>query len=200
MYMKYCPEKKEIVIGKEVNNLDHFVIDFVKILEKYSDYVIISGYVSILLGRTRATEDVDLFLKKIFIEEFEKLYTDLKDNNFWCLNGKGLEEIYSYLKDGLAIRFARKDQIAPNMEIKFPKGLAEETFDDFVIVKLPSFNLKISSLERQIAFKRYFLKAPKDMEDALHIEEIFKEKLDYSKINKVKELIENDGIHETRKN
>jgi hypothetical protein len=56
-------------------------------------------------------------------------------------------------------------------------------------VILPEGKLKISSLERHLAFKRYFLKSQKDLEDALHVEELFKDKIDYHKINKLKELL-----------
>ena len=57
--------------------------------------------------------------------------------------------------------------------------------------------LKISSLERQIAFKRYYLGSDKDEEDAEHIERIFEKKLDYRKINKLKEAIDNVKRDET---
>jgi len=190
--MKYDKNKREIQLDRKFNKLDKFVLDFVEILEKYTDYVIISGYVSILLGRARATEDIDVFIKRIPKEIFFQLYEALEKNDFWCLNAEDKEKIFSYLKEGLAVRFARKGKAVPNFEMKFPKNkIDEETFLDFIEVLLPSGKLKISSLERQIAFKKYYLKSEKDIEDALHIEELFKEKLDYSKINKLKELIEN---------
>ena len=50
---------KEIKLNKELNKLDKFVIDFCKLLDRY---VIVSGYVSILFGRSRSTEDVDLLI------------------------------------------------------------------------------------------------------------------------------------------
>ena len=53
-------------------------------------------------------------------------------------------------------------------------------------------NIKISSLERQIAFKRYYLKSDKDLEDAKHIEEVFKKDIDHKKINIFKDLIMKD--------
>ena len=57
---------KKIEFEKELSSLDQFVIAFTRILNKSGiKYVIISGYISILLGRTRATEDIDLFIKKI---------------------------------------------------------------------------------------------------------------------------------------
>ena len=77
------------------------------------------------------------------------------------------------------------------MEVKFPKNkIEEDMFNDVIKVILPKGELKISSLETQIAFKRYFLKSDKDIEDAIHVEEVFKEYLHYKKINKLKSLIE----------
>lgn len=188
--MEYDVVKKEIKLNRELSKLDKLVIKFTKIVESYVDYVIISGYVSIILGRSRATEDVDLFIKKIYFEKFLKLYEELKKNGFWCLNAEKPEEVFSFLSDGLAVRFSLGNKPIPNFEVKFPKReIDEETFEDFIMVKLPNDKIKISSLERQVAFKRYYLKSEKDMEDALHIEELFKDKLDYDKINKLKGII-----------
>ena len=171
--MEYHKEKKEINIkSKVINELDKFVLDFLKIVQKHVDYVVISGYVSILLGRSRATEDVDIFIKKIPIEVFSKLYKELKEYGFWCLNAEKEEEIYGFLKDSLAIRFSFEEMPVPNFEVKFPKDeLDESTFNDFITVILPENKLKISSLERHIAFKRYYLESDKDVEDASHVEE-----------------------------
>ena len=197
--MEYNAEKKEIILNRNISNLDKFALDFTQILEKYTDYVIISGYVAILLGRGRATEDIDIFIKPISKEAFSNFHKELRDNNFWCLNAEDDNEIYAYLKDGLAVRFSRKNNPMPNFEVKFPKReVDQETFNDFITVKLPKGSLKISSLERQIAFKRYYLESEKDVEDALHIEEIFRAKLDYEKINKLKEII--DKIKEEEEN
>ena len=190
--MEYDKDKKEINLNKELSKLDKLVIKFIDIIKKHVDYVIISGYVSILLGRSRATEDVDLFIEKITFEKFLEVYEDLKYNGFWCLNAEKPEEVYNFLKDNMAIRFALEGKSIPNFEVKFPKrAIDQETFSDFIMVNLLKNKIKISSLERQIAFKRYYLKSEKDMEDALHVEELFKDKIDYDKINKFKEIVEN---------
>jgi hypothetical protein len=39
------------------------LLSFVKNLEKYFEYVVVSGYVSIVFGRARATEDIDILMK-----------------------------------------------------------------------------------------------------------------------------------------
>lgn len=182
---------KGIKLDKIINELDKFVFKFVKIMEKYTDYVIVSGYVAILLGRSRTTEDIDVFIKKMSFEKFNKFYEKLKKNNFWCLNSGNIKEIYEYLYDGYSVRFAIKNQTTPNFEIKFAKKLLDlESFKDRVDVITSIGILKISSLERQIAFKRYYLKSDKDIEDAEYIENVFKENIDKEKINKYRILLE----------
>jgi len=189
--MEYNKEKKEIILNKKISELDKLVLDFINILKNHADYVIISGYVSIILGRARATEDIDLFIKKIDKNKFLKLYEDLIKNSYWCLNSDSPEEIYDYLIDNLAVRFAKKDETIPNFEVKFPKTkIDEETFKDCIAVKMPEGSIKISSLEIQIAFKKYYLKSDKDLEDAKHIEHIFKDKIDIEKVYKYKGILE----------
>jgi len=189
--MEYLREKREIILkNKVLNELDKFALDFVNVIQHYTDYVIISGYVSILLGRSRATEDIDIFIEKINFEKFSNMYESLEKKGFWCLNSDNKFTLFQYLQDGLAIRFSKKGIPIPNFEVKFPKDeLDDSVFSDFITVNLSKGKIKISSLERHIAFKEYYLGADKDKEDAKHIEEIFKSQIDYDKINKLKELI-----------
>jgi hypothetical protein len=189
--MDYDVEKREIVIDRELSNLDKFAVDFCNIVSRHVPYVIIAGYISILLGRTRTTEDIDVFIKEISEGKFFELYEDLERNGFWAINSDDPKRLFEYLKSKIAIRFSRKDNPIPNFEVKFPKDeLDESVFEDFIKVILPKDNLLVSSLERHIAFKRWFLGSGKDVYDADHVENLFKEKLDYGKINKIKELIE----------
>ena len=188
--MKFL-NKNTIKIDKELNELDKFVLDFIKILKKHTNYVIISGYVSLLFGRARGTEDIDIFIEEITKESFIKLYQDI-ERKYWCLNSDDVNEIYSYLKDGLPIRVAIKDQTIPNFEIKLAKTLLnKEAFKDSIIVKTTLGELKISSLERQIAFKKYYLKSDKDLEDSKHIETLFKKNINYNKVEEYRRMIEN---------
>ncbi len=199
--MEYDVEKREIEVCKELSNLDRFALDFVEIVRKHTDYVIISGYVSILLGRSRVTEDIDMFIPKISSDVFFNMYGELEEKGFWCLNTDTNEKAFDYLKEGYAIRFAKKGESIPNFEVKFPKDeLDENVFNDFVTVILSKGKIKISCLERNIAFKKYFLGSDKDIEDAHHLEKIFRGKIDYDKLNKVKELINRRKENEREKN
>lgn len=197
--MEYNKERREIKSCRVLNELDKLVLDFVKILEKHTGYIIISGYVSILLGRTRTTEDVDIFMKKMSFDKFLELYNELNVNGFWCINTDKVNEMYSYLNENLAVRFARENQAVPNFEVKFTKReIDEEAFEDFITVVLEKGKLKISCLERHIAFKKYYLGTDKDLEDAGHIEHTFKGQIDYDKVNKLRGVIEKINEEERR--
>lgn len=186
--------EKEIKLNKPLNDLDKEVIHFVKIIEKYTEYIIISGYVSILFGRTRGTEDIDIFIKNINYDKFEKLYEELKNKGYWCLNAEEPRDVYGYLTKDFAIRFARTNEIIPNFEVKIAKKpLQIETFQDGIKVITNEGTIKISSIERQIAFKRYYLKSDKDIEDAEYLYELFKDQLDDNKIKECKKRIEYYG-------
>jgi|SRR3989338_2184575 len=185
--------KNTIRLDKEINELDKFVIRFVRILEKRTGYVIVSGYISILFGRTRTTEDIDIFIEGLSKEKFNVLYRDLKKHGYWCLNAENADEIYSYLDDGFAVRFALENKTIPNFEIKFAKDISKKSaLMDTLTVETKLGSVKISSLERQIAYKRYYLKSDKDLEDAAHIEKLFKDDIDTSKVEQYKRHIKDE--------
>ena len=58
----YHLEGKVIVVNRDLTELDIFVRDFLEVLKRHSDYLIVSGFVSISTGRTRGTEDVDVLV------------------------------------------------------------------------------------------------------------------------------------------
>jgi hypothetical protein len=187
--MKFI-DKKTLEIDRELSDLDKFILDFIRILEKHVNYGLVSGYVSILLGRARVSEDVDVIIQKIDFSTFQTLYKELKKNNYYCLNADIVSIIYDYLSENLAVRFATKDKTIPNVELKwikhkFDKLALENTID----VKLSKGVLKISNLELQIAFKEEVLKSPKDLEDANHIRDVAKEYLDNESIQKYRKML-----------
>jgi hypothetical protein len=187
--MKFI-DKKTIEIDRELSELDIFALDFIKILEKHTNYVLVSGYVSILLGRSRSSEDVDVIIPKISFSIFQSLYQDLIDNDFFCLNVEDDKSVFSYLQDEIAVRFAKKGKVIPNIEFKWIKNKFENiALNNSIVVKIPDGRLKISPLELQIAFKQEVLKSPKDLEDARHLERIAESYLDNKLINKYRESL-----------
>jgi len=190
--MKFL-DKKTIKLDKVLNKLDKFVLDFIEILKKHSDYVIVSGYVSILFGRSRATEDIDLLIPKITEQLFFAFFKEIS-KKFYCLNSSKPEELYEeYLLNNNAIRFAYKNKVIPNIEFKFAKTSIDfEALKEKLIVKIGDKELFISPLELQISFKKYVLSSDKDLEDAEHLINVFKENLNPLLLKKYKRLFENE--------
>ncbi len=180
--MEYNKEQREIELNKEVSNLDIFVLDFCKLLKKY---VIVSGYVSILFGRARATEDVDI-LVELNQKEFYDLWKRATENGFECINTSNPKEAFDTLKEN-AIRFARKGKAIPNIEFKTIKNNIDKySLNNKIKAKLRDKELFISPLEMQIAYK-LFLGSEKDIEDAKHLYLLFKEKLNNKELLKLTE-------------
>lgn len=176
--------KKGIKFEKDLNSLDKFVIDFTSVLNKLDiDYVIISGYVAILFGRSRISEDIDVFIEYISLDTFKRLWNSLEES-FYCINTDNFEDAYKeYLKNNDAIRLAKKDKFIPNIEIKFPKiDLDLLSLKNRIKVVVNDNIIYISPIELQIVFK-LSLGSEKDIEDARYLYGIFKEKLN-------KELLE----------
>jgi len=173
--------KKFIKFEKELNALDKLAIDFTSILNKLEiRYVLVSGYVSILFGRSRSSEDIDIIIDKISFEQFQKLWEEIY-KDFECIITENVKEAYTdYLINNNAIRFSRKKEYVPNIELKFPdtdlNKLDLPTLNERKKVILNGHTLFISPIELQISFK-FFLGTEKDIEDALHLYEIFKNKI-----------------------
>ena len=184
----------KIILNKELNSLDTFVISFIKILDKLKiNYVIISGYVSILFGRNRSSEDIDIIIEKIDFLRFKDLWAEV-NKNFECLNTENPEEAYKeYLLNHTSIRFSEKKKYIPNIELKFPNEdsnpLDLVSLKEKKLVNLNKNPLFISPIEIQIAFK-FFLGSEKDIEDALYLYEIFKNKLNISLIQQISKKLE----------
>lgn len=177
--MQYFENKKEILLDKELNNLDKFVLDFVDLLE---GYVIVSGYVSILFGRSRMTEDVDLLVPPMKEEEFHKIWMKIYEGGFWCINTPNPKDAFDMLKEH-AIRFSRENSPIPNIEFKIIKNeLDKFSYNNKLKVSVGSKKFFISPLELQIAYK-LFLGSEKDLEDARHLYNIFKDKLNKQELN-----------------
>ena len=182
--MKFV-SSKVIKLDRELSDLDLLTLDFLKILQKYTNYVIVSGYVSILLGRARVSEDIDVIVPKIDFPRFSKFLEELKKKGFYCLNAEKDAGIYEYIQDNLAVRFAKKKTVIPNIELKFAKNKFDDiALDKTITVNLGKEELIVSHLELQIAFKEIVLKSPKDIEDARHIRNIAEGYLDKALIKK----------------
>src|SRR3989344_6713171 len=87
--------KNSIAFEKEINNLDKLALEFTSALNKCKiKYVIISGYVAILFGRSRASEDIDLLMERIDYHRFSLLWEELA-SKFICINTSNPIEAYN---------------------------------------------------------------------------------------------------------
>ena len=178
--MKITPNSIEL--DKELSNLDKFAIDFSKVIGKHTQYVIVSGYVSILLGRTRGSEDIDMLVPEMEENQWIKIYKILEKEGYYCLNIDA-KESYSYLKDDIAVRFAPKGQVIPNMEILFAKEKVQKlALSTKIMASVGKDKIFISNLELQIAYKEKMLRSPKDVEDARHLRKLLGKTINMKKL------------------
>jgi hypothetical protein len=109
-----------LVVEREPNRLDELAIAFAEVLDRFDvRYAYVAGYVSILAGRARSTEDVDVVFERIDEPVVVEIVTALDDAGFWG-PAMPLESTYEMLEGGDNIWVAPEDQIMPHLEVKFP--------------------------------------------------------------------------------
>lgn len=181
----------------DVNILTEFCEQFCGLVEQCCKYIVVSGFVAIASGRTRGTEDIDMVIEKLDAEKFSRLYASIFSEGFVCMQSSDANEIYSYLKDGLSVRFTWKDKALPEMELKF----AKDELDQYQLMtrtklELTGLDIWFSNVNVNIAFKEHLLKSPKDMEDARHLRIVYSEQVDDKEISHVKGLIQRCRLNE----
>lgn len=174
----YTIDGDVIVINRELTELDLFVNDFLEILKKYSDYLIVSGFVSISTGRTRGTEDVDLLVPVMEKDKFVQLFRELQEKGFWCYQGESLDEVYGYVENLVGIRFARVNEMYPNMEFIPINQTKKAKYFEFTHpqkMRVQDFEFKVPPIEFEILYKEIVLAGEKDIQDAKHLRTLFSE-------------------------
>jgi len=136
---------------KQITLLDRFVLDFIRVLEPQTPYVIVSGYVAILFGRSRGTEDVDILVPRLEKATFVALHDALLHGGYEFLNAEDTNGLYDMLSKKMGIRVAKTGQFIPNIELKFFKDEVDRSvFQNRVEVILPDTHVYISPVEIQI--------------------------------------------------
>jgi hypothetical protein len=187
----YSIEKNVIVLNRDLTKLDIFVRDFISVLSKYSDYLIVSGYVSISSGRARGTEDIDILIPIISELKFQDLFIDLTKNGYWCYQGD-TPDVYDNLKNLNSIRFAIKDQLFPNIELvpfNHTKPMQEYEFSHPQKMRIKDFEFKIPPIEFEILYKEIILAGDKDKKDASHLRTFFSEILKEENFDEYRKII-----------
>ena len=178
MELRFVGKNTIVIENKVINALDEFVLKFVSILKEFTDYVIVSGYIAILFGRSRGTEDIDTIIRPIDFDKFKSFYLKLGQSGYYVINPGNLNDLYEMLEEGLRIRIAIEGTVIPNIELKFVRDDFERfAIENRIMVVLNNEQLHISPMELQIPYKLY-LGSDKDIEDAVYLWEIFKDKVD----------------------
>jgi hypothetical protein len=103
MQITSAPDGTIRINGKVVTALDRFVASVTEIIKRYTDYVIVSGYVAILFGRARGTEDIDLFIDYMDKDMFRSFFEEILARGFYFVNYHALLGVASCFMDNTCI-------------------------------------------------------------------------------------------------
>ena len=140
-----------------------------------------SGYISISTGRVRGTEDVDVLVPRMDEQTSNALFAEREKNGFWCYQATTAQEAYHYHEEMDSIRFAKKKEIFPNMELIPITPEKKAQWFEFThpqILRVQNFEFFAAPFEFEILYKEIRLGSEKDMEDARHLRTIFSNILD----------------------
>jgi len=177
--MNITIDENRISLEKETNRLDELAIAFSRELSAAGiKHIFLSGYVAILFGRNRASEDVDVVCQDMPFPVFAKFWDSI-GSVLECIITSDVENAYTdYLREKTAVRFARKGEFVPNVEMKLATtSMHREALANPIIVSLNGHQIPISPFEQQISYKLY-MGSDKDVEDARFMFQLFREHLD----------------------
>ncbi|MFC7209884.1 hypothetical protein ACFQL3_05225 [Natronoarchaeum sp. GCM10025321] len=189
----------ELVIDRPPNELDELAIAFTEILDDLNiEHVYVAGYLAILTGRSRSTEDIDVLLEPIDEAESERLAERLKREGMWG-PAMPLDDLHMMLSDGDNIWVAPDEQVIPHIEAKFVDDEADRaSLDQAITARVGDAELPVGPLELQIPYKLY-LGTRTDIEDAAHLVALFEESLRTEELEKwVRKLAVEDDYDRLR--
>ena len=170
---------RDVYLDKELTLYDTLALNFSDVLKKHEvNHVYVSGYVALIFGRSRTSEDIDMLVERMSYTDFLSLWSSLYSAGFYCHNTPDCKTAYNvYLDKQIAIRFSENDRVIPNVEFKWASNEQHKrALSHNLEVYIPGGSVVISSLETQISFK-LLLGSDKDIEDARYLFELFKERL-----------------------
>lgn len=166
-----------LVVDRAPNELDTLAIEFTAVLEQLDiEHVYVAGYVAILTGRSRVTEDVDVLIEGLDGSQTSEFVDRLQAAGMWG-PAMPLDEAYAMLSNGDPIWVAPRDQVIPHIECKFVRDdIDQASLANPIPARIGGTTIPIGPLEIAIAYKLY-LGSEKDFEDALHLFTVFTERL-----------------------
>ena len=158
-----------LVVDREPNRLDELAVGFSEVLSRLDiDHVFVAGYVAILAGRSRSTEDIDVFVERCSAERINELVAELEREGYWG-PAMPLSETYGNLSKGTNIWVAPDGEMTPHLEVKFPSDEFDNaSLANAVDAHVGGHTVPIGPLELQIAYK-LSLGGRTDLEDAAHL-------------------------------
>ena len=106
----------ELVVGRAPNELDTLAISFTRILDDLNiGHVYVAGYLAILTGRSRSTEDIDVLLEPLDEAESDRLAERLEREGMWR-PAMPLDDLHMMLSGGDNTWVAPDEQVIPHIE------------------------------------------------------------------------------------
>jgi hypothetical protein len=166
-----------LAVDREPTALDTLAIDVSSVLSEVGiDHALVAGYVAILAGRARSTEDIDLILEPLDRRQAEELSAALGSAGFWG-STTPLSRLSETLTTGGNVRVAPDGEVVPNVELKYATDEFDRaSIENAITASIADHELPIGPLELQIAYKLH-LGTQKDFEDAVHLLTMFEESL-----------------------
>ncbi|WP_158059317.1 hypothetical protein [Halorussus halophilus] len=179
-----------VIIEKEPSGLDELVLNVTETLEDLKiTYSVVSGYIAVLFGRSRATEDIDVITEPFSEATATELSARLRDAGYWG-SAMPLDSMYEMLNDESIIRIAEDGHRVPNVELKFAGDKYDRaSLANTITVRLNDRELRVGELELQIAYKLY-LGSQKDFEDALYLHRLSEPTLNSLKLEEYAEELD----------
>ena len=165
---------------------DGIALSFAGVLERSGvNYVVVAGYVAILFGRGRRSDDVDFIVEDIDEDRFVGLCRAARAAGFRLMQGNVEDEgsvriaYRRYLAEGYGVRFMYGDVALPNVEVKLARTEAHRyaLANAVRVVMNDGPSIRISPLELQVAYKLY-LGTEKDVGDAVFLYTLFRDFID----------------------
>jgi hypothetical protein len=172
-----------LVIDRELSEFDRRAFAFFDLLDEIGiDYLVVSGYLLLLTGRQRMTEDVDLILSVRTTDRLDELATRLGEAGY-VANPPPLDRLPEFIEDGHVGVHAEGARV-PTFDLSLGETqLERDAFADSLSVEVSGKTLQVTPFEQQIAYKLSMLYDPTDHTamdflDALHLYRLFEDHLD----------------------
>ena len=165
---------------------------FSKVLDDHGlDYAVVAGYVTILFGRARRSDDVGFLIMPLTEKEFVDICKEAADEGFNLIQGdiqseKSIRRVFrDYLSQGYGVRLMYDDQILPNIKLKVATTTTQKyaIANAYKVIINNMYSTRVSPLELQIAYKLY-LGSDKDVSDAVFLYTLFEKVLDHGELSR----------------